>query len=62
MSALELTEDHAAQLANSVFDWVSDEAAATPGKLDDAFVGAVVPLVKSAVLKKIDEIDGVVGA
>lgn len=54
---LDLTESAAKLLAVSVLDWASDSVVLTPNKYDD-FVLAVMPVIRSFVLREIDRIDG----
>ena len=57
---LDLAEEAAKLVAESVLDWVTESVVATENKFDDLLI-AVVPIVKQEVLKYIDKIDGQVG-
>jgi len=54
---LDIAEDAAKLVAESVFDWVSESVVMTPNKVDD-FALAVLPAVKPYVMAQIDKLDG----
>jgi len=54
---LDLGEDAAKLVVESVFDWVSAEALKSENKVDDLLL-AVMPVVKPMIMDLLDKIDG----
>ena len=54
---LDLAEDATRLLVEDVLDWVAEEVIKTENKYDDMLV-AIIPMVKPALLKAVDKIDG----
>jgi len=57
---LDLTEDAAAAVCTEIVQWVGEEAAKTPGQLDD-MMAAAAKFMEPQLKKMIDKIDGKVG-
>lgn len=57
---LDIAEESAKLVVESVLDWVSESVVMTENKVDD-FALAVIPAVKPFVMGQIDKIDGQVG-
>lgn len=57
---LDVAEDAAVVLLESVFDWVQASAIKSENKVDDIVAG-LLPAIKPYVLEQIDKIDGKVG-
>lgn len=57
---LDLAEEAAQLVVDSVFEWIPEEAAKTDTKVDD-FVAGLLPMAKPVVDKAVDRIDGEVG-
>lgn len=56
-AGLDVAEDAAIKVVESVFDWVTESAAASENKIDD-IIAAFIPQVKPMILEAIDKIDG----
>lgn len=56
-NGLDVAEDAAVVVVNTVFDWAAEEAVKSENKYDDLLL-AVLPVVKSQVLGLVDKIDG----
>jgi len=54
---LDLAEDATRLLVEDVLDWVAEEVIKTENKYDDMLV-AIIPMIKPALLKAVDKIDG----
>jgi len=57
---LDVAEDAAKALVESVLDWVADSAIKSENKVDDLLAG-FIPVIKPAIMEAIDKIDGKVG-
>jgi len=53
-----VAEDALAGVVEDVFDWAAAEAAASESQVDDLVVAALFPIVKPALLAKVDQLDG----
>ena len=58
---LDVAEEALKGLVEDVFTWVEESVKLSPTPYDDLALG-VLPVVKAETLKKIDAIDGVIGA
>lgn len=59
-NGLDVAEEAAKDIVVSTLDWVVEEAAASPNKIDDIIAG-LIPMIKPVILEQIDKIDGHVG-
>ena len=59
-AGLEVAEEAAKAVVESVLDWVQESAALSPNKWDDLIAG-FIPAAKPAIMEALDKIDGEVG-
>jgi hypothetical protein len=57
---LDVAEEGAKHVVESVLNWVGESVVLTPNKVDD-FALVVIPAVKPYVMAQLDKIDGEVG-